>query len=259
MRHPSGTKPVRSGRRPLSRAIAHHRRTFRPSANQANAESLGRAIGRVTALPDQIFASTRHFLGPANAILRAQGRPVLALGRSRPAAGVSFLPFELREGVVDINALRQLGIDVIVHAVYDFSVTAPTLVHEVNVEGTARLLDAADKAGIGRFIEISTMSAFDGCSSVYGQAKLAIERFVADRRGLSLRPGLIWGPRPGGMVGTLYKLAGSVPVIPLVGSGNALQYLVRDADVAELIVRLAEYPQLPPVPYLTVCHEQPLQ
>jgi hypothetical protein len=33
---------------------------------------------------------------------------------------------------------------------------------------------------------------------------------------------------------------------------------VRDADVAELIVRLAEYPQLPAVPYLTVCHEQPL-
>jgi NADH dehydrogenase len=193
------------------------------------------------------------------AILRAQGRPVFALGRRRPAADIPFLPFDLREGVVDIDVLRQSGIDVIVHAAYDFSVTAPALVHKVNVEGTARLLDAADKAGIGRFIGISTMSAFDGCSSVYGQAKLAIERLVANRNGLSLRPGLIWGPRPGGMVGTLYKLAGSLPIIPLIGSGKALQYLVRDADVAELIVRLAEYPQLPPAPYLTICHERPLQ
>ena len=191
-------------------------------------------------------------------ILRGQGRPVLALGRHRPAVDVPFLPFDLREGTVDIDALRRTGIDVIVHAAYDFSVTAPALVHKINVEGTARLMDAADKAGIGRFIEISTMSAFDGCSSVYGQAKLAIERLVADRNGLSLRAGLIWGPRPGGMVGTLYKLAGSLPIIPLIGNGMALQYLVRDADVAELIVRLAEHPQLPPVPYLTVCHEQPL-
>jgi len=192
-------------------------------------------------------------------ILRGQGRPVLALGRHRPAVDVPFLPFDLREGTVDIDALRRTGIDVIVHAAYDFSVTAPALVHKINVEGTARLMDAADKAGIGRFIEISTMSAFDGCLSVYGQAKLAIERLVAARNGLSLRPGLIWGPRPGGMVGTLYKLAGSLPVIPLIGSGTSLQYLVRDADVAELIIRLAEYPQLPPVPYLTVCHERPLQ
>jgi nucleoside-diphosphate-sugar epimerase len=189
------------------------------------------------------------------AILRAQGRPVIALGRRRPAVDVPFLSFDLRDGVADIDALRQARIDVLVHAAYDFSVTAPALVHKVNVEGTARLLDAAGSAGIGRFIEISTMSAFDGCSSVYGQAKLAIERMVADRKGVSLRPGLIWGPRPGGMVGTLYKLTGTLPVVPLIGSGNALQYLVRDADVAGLIVRLGE----PEVPYLTACHEQPLQ
>src|SRR5258708_752021 len=98
-----------------------------------------------------------------------------------------------------------------------------------------------------------------GWSWLEGQAEVVIGGLVTERSGMSLRPGLIWGPRPGGMVGTLYKLAGSLPVIPLIGSGNALQYLVRDADVAELIVRLAESPQLPPVPHLTVCHEQPLQ
>jgi nucleoside-diphosphate-sugar epimerase len=193
------------------------------------------------------------------ALLHAQGRPVVALGRRRPAVDVPFLSYDLREGVADPNALREARIDALVHAAYDFSVTAPAQVHAVNVEGTARLLDAAANAGVGRFIEISTMSAFDGCASVYGQAKLAIERLVAERKGLSLRPGLIWGPRPGGMVGTLYKAAGSLPVVPLIGSGKALQYLVRDSDVAELVVRLAEQPQLPAVPYLTVCHEQPLQ
>lgn len=193
------------------------------------------------------------------AMLHAQGRPVVALGRRRPAVDVPFLAFDLREGVADPNALREARIDALVHAAYDFSVTAPALVREVNVDGTARLLDAARTAGIGRFIEISTMSAFDGCASVYGQAKLAIERLVAERKGLSLRPGLIWGPRPGGMVGTLFKVAGSLPVVPLIGSGRALQYLVRDADVAALVVRLADHPQLPAVSYLTVCHERPLQ
>lgn len=191
--------------------------------------------------------------------LRSQRRSVLALGRRRPAVDVPFLPFDLRDGTVDVDALRRAEIDVIIHAAYDLSVTEPALIHSINVEGTARLLDAAGKAGIGRFIGISTMSAFDGCVSLYGQAKLAIEGLVADRNGLSLRPGLIWGPRPGGMVGTLYKLASALPVIPLIGDGTSLQYLVRDADVAQLILRLTDSAQLPPVPHLTVCHENPLQ
>src|SRR5205823_7054286 len=109
------------------------------------------------------------------------------------------------------------SVDVLVHAAYDLSLTRRVDVWRVNVEGTRRLLDAAVGAGVTRIIVVSTMSAYDGTSQIYGQAKLAIEAATLAAGGAVLRPGLVYGDRPGGMVGALRRLA-RLPVVPLIGA-----------------------------------------
>ena len=70
------------------------------------------------------------------------------------------------------------GLDVLVHCAWDMRAVSPDDVRRVNIEGSKRLVDAADRAGIRRMIFISTMSAFAGCRSHYGQAKLETEEAV---------------------------------------------------------------------------------
>jgi len=129
------------------------------------------------------------------------------------------------------------SIDVLVHAAYDLTARRPDEVWRTNVDGSRRLLDAARRAGVGRIIVLSSMSAYDGTRQVYGRAKLAIETAALAAGGYVVRPGLVWGDRPGGMAGTLDRLCRH-RVVPLV-AGHAGQFLVCDVDLSEAVVALA--------------------
>src|SRR5438067_2450281 len=78
---------------------------------------------------------------------------------ANPAHPDHWIPFTLQAGV-DSDALR--GSDVLIHCAYDFRPTRWRDIEAVNVAGTAKLFEAARKAGVSRIILISTMSAFDG-------------------------------------------------------------------------------------------------
>jgi nucleoside-diphosphate-sugar epimerase len=116
----------------------------------------------------------------------------------------------------------------------------------VNVRGTEHLLEAARSAGVDRVIVLSSMSAFEGTTQLYGQAKLEIEALARVPGTCSVRPGLVYGPRAGGMAGTLRRLA-RLPVIPLVG-GHSYQFTVHENDFADAIAALARAPQIPSGP-----------
>jgi hypothetical protein len=58
-------------------------------------------------------------------------------------------------------------------------------------------------AGVRRLVFISTISAFDGCRSFYGKGKLEVERITHSLGGWVIRPGLLYGEKPGGMLGRL--------------------------------------------------------
>lgn len=61
-----------------------------------------------------------------------------------------------------------------------------------------------------------------------------------------VRPGLVYGQSPGGMVGALNRLlALPFPVLPMVGLGKHSMLLVHENDLGELIVKICSEQQVP--------------
>jgi nucleoside-diphosphate-sugar epimerase len=76
---------------------------------------------------------------------------------------------------------------------------------------------------------------------LYGRGKLIVEKEALRLGYAVVRPGLVYGDTPGGMMGALVKMiraAKSLPVVPMIGSGRQPQYPVHEEDLAELIYRL---------------------
>jgi nucleoside-diphosphate-sugar epimerase len=147
------------------------------------------------------------------------------------------------------------GIDLLVHAAYDFTVTRRADIWRVNVAGTEDLLAAAGRAGVRRVVVFSTMSAYPGTTQLYGQAKLAIEAATAAAGGVAVRPGLVYGDHPGGMAGALRKLT-RLPVVPLVAA-DAHQFPVHEDDLVEAVVALCRNETLPAGP-IGVAQPEPI-
>ena len=166
------------------------------------------------------------------AALAREGWTPLTLGRHGAQ-----VPYTLENGP-EAGALARRGARALVHVAYDFSERTWDRIHAVNVEGTRRLLQAARAEGVERIVYISSTAAFEGCRSMYGRAKLATEAIARSFGAFVVRPGLVCGREPGGMVGTLLKVLRRSPVVPLIGSGRTPIYTVHEDDLSALIVRL---------------------
>jgi nucleoside-diphosphate-sugar epimerase len=161
---------------------------------------------------------------------------------ARPRASQKCLGFtQARFELGDRPAPHVLqGADALVHAAYDFSLTSRSDVERVNVEGSRRLFAAARDAGIDRIVCISTLAAFPGARSRYGQAKLEIERAAIEAGAAVVRPGLVWGPEGAAMFGALQRLVAGLPVVPLFVPGGLELSLVHEDDLAALVARVLE-------------------
>lgn len=171
--------------------------------------------------------------------LAGRGWTVHRLARPRPGGAAETVPYTLAGGAPD-GFFERDDVDALVHCAYDFGLTKWADIHEVNVRGSIRLLEAAHAAGIKRIVYISTISAFDGCRSMYGKAKLEVERAALGLGASVVRPGLIHGDHPGAMVESLTRTVTKLPVVPLIGSGRQVQYLVHDQDLADLVAGLLD-------------------
>jgi nucleoside-diphosphate-sugar epimerase len=149
--------------------------------------------------------------------------------------------------------LRRREVSAVVHAAWDLRLVGPRDLERVNVQGSLRLLEAARAANVPRFVFISTISAFEEAESYYGQTKLAVEREVARQGGVVIRPGLVYGERPGGMFGALKVQAAKGAIIPLLGNGRYAQYLVHEDDLAAAVVAAVSAEKVPQKP-VTVAH-----
>jgi nucleoside-diphosphate-sugar epimerase len=135
-----------------------------------------------------------------------------------------------------------VGVDVLIHCAYDFGAWGWKEIHSVNVEGTGRLFESASSSGVKRFVLISSISAFEGCRSLYGRGKLEAEVIAAAYGAVIIRPGLVFGPNPGGMMQALDRLAAFPFAVPMVGSGDAIQYVAHESDLVRLISAVIEHP-----------------
>lgn len=110
--------------------------------------------------------------------LRGEGRPVRCLVRRRPVADADeCVPGDLGDGATLDAAVR--GAEVVLHLAAVTHARRPRDYVETNVLGTKRLLDAAARHGVRRFVYVSTRAVSE-TGGAYSRSKLHAERAVAE-------------------------------------------------------------------------------
>ncbi len=123
-----------------------------------------------------------------------------------------------------------------VHCAYDFKPSLWAEIDQANILGSRFCFEAAMQAGVKRRVFVSSMSAYEGCCSMYGRAKLAVEQEFLPRGVLCVRPGLLWSDESKGMFGKLARAAGTLPILPLVDGGEQKLALSQAEDLAAGVV-----------------------
>jgi nucleoside-diphosphate-sugar epimerase len=198
------------------------------SASTAASEAPGRPLCAVTGAGGYLGSCVKAWF-------EQHGWAVLALTR-RPEPGTRAAAFRLG---ADVNAQALKGVKALVHCAYDFQPRTWAEIRAVNVAGSDALFRAAHAAGVEQVVCISSLSAYAGCRSLYGRAKLEIERAALAGGALVLRPGLIHGEQPRAMFGRLVRQVEKASVLPLFGGGRQVQHLVHQADLCAFIHRYA--------------------
>jgi nucleoside-diphosphate-sugar epimerase len=123
-----------------------------------------------------------------------------------------------------------LDLDALVHLAHDRSFSV-----KENVDA-ARVLCGSFK---GRKIFLSSFSAHSKSISKYGQSKYAIESIFNTSNGSSLRAGVVYGGKAGGIFAQIEFLIKKLPLIPLPYRGSSLLFTTHIDDlVSEIIVNL---------------------
>lgn len=182
--------------------------------------------------------------------LRSKGWEILELTR-RPDSNSRSVQFLLG---ADVPPPALAEADALVHCAYDFAAVSWNDISARNVAGTQKLLQAARAAGVRKIVVISSISAYPGCRSLYGRAKLEIENLALAQGGLVVRPGLVYGDHPGGMFGKLTGLVRRSFVIPMIGGGARMR-LVHHEDLSGFIASCVRGETETAPAVLTAAHE----
>jgi NADH dehydrogenase len=167
------------------------------------------------------------------------GRPVRALVRDQRRLGdqrvrVQIALGDLADPPSFRNALR--GVDTVVHLAASIRDQPRASIEELNALATLRLVRAAERAGVRRFVFFSAMNASHHSRTRFFRAKaLAGEAVEASSLStLIFRPSLIY--TPGDPWLTLLDRMSRLPAMPVSGSGRALYQPVWAEDVAEAVL-----------------------
>lgn len=212
-----------------------------------------RTVKLVTGATGGLGLSLVAALAAANCAVRATGRRA---GDPRlHSDGVTFVPADL----IERDAPERLcdGTDAVFHAAaLSASWGRLSSFQEINVSATERLLEAAQKAGVKRFIYVSSPSIYaaardrlglteddapaDPPLNAYARTKLEAERLVlaAGRPGfatVSVRPRAIVGPDDRVLAPRLIELA-SRGRAPMLRGGRAMIELTDVLDVVDALI-----------------------
>lgn len=193
-------------------------------------------------MPRRILVTGANgFLG-SRIVLRALQEAHQVRGLVRHKSDLSLLPSEgveiLCGDITDLEALKQAveGMDALIHVAGVTPEKSPdwNLSRRVNVGGTENVIEACRTLGVGRLVQISSMSAFPENPSAYGKTKWEADEKLraSDLDFTILRPSIIYGPGDRGVYAKMVKELGKLPVVPVIGNGKGPMRPVHVDDVA---------------------------
>ena len=173
-------------------------------------------------------------------------RPVRAMVRNTDKAKIRLKEvadkIEIVEGdVTKRDSLPSLMKDVtaVIHYVAIAMEKGGQTYEEVNYQGTVNVLDAAEAAGVKRFINMSQNGAKSDLPYRFLASKGRAQEYVADSnlQWTGLRPSAIFGPQDE-FFNTFARLLKITPVVfPLIGGGTSEFQPVSVYDVIEAAIR----------------------
>lgn len=145
--------------------------------------------------------------------------------------------------VAEAGSLHQAadGCDAVLHLVAIVEEKPPKATFQrVNIDGTRNLVAEAARAGVRRFVYVSSLGADRG-ESHYHRSKLAGEEIVRGYAGdwLVVRPGSVYGPGDE-QISLLLRLVRTLPAVPTIGDGEQRFQPVWHQDLAEALVQAVE-------------------
>ncbi len=167
----------------------------------------------------------------------AAGHSVAALTRrpQPPRDGVEWIAGSLD----DRTALDRLvdGADAVIHVAGVVNALDAAGFEAGNVLGTGAVLSAAEKAGIARFVHVSSLAAREPQLSQYGASKARSEALVAAAplSTVIVRPPAIYGPGDREMLDMFRMAKRGVVLLPPAGRLS----LLHAADLSRLLIALA--------------------
>lgn len=135
--------------------------------------------------------------------------------------------------------------DVVLHMVGIVDENDDATFEGVNVQGTANMIAEAERAGVGRFIFVSSLGAPTG-ESAYHRSKRDAEALVRRFHGAwtICRPGNVYGPGDGQISLLLRMVRSPSPIVPRIGDGDQPIQPVWWEDVANALATVVERPDL---------------
>ena len=162
-----------------------------------------------------------------------------APGGPRSGAGVESHDGDVTDPASLDGAAR--GCEVVLHLVGIVGEHPPELTYEkVNVEGTRHMVDEAARAGVRRFIYISSLGADHG-TSPYHQSKFAGEHEAQRFPGAwtIVRLANVYGPGDA-VISLLLRMLRALPVLPMLGGGHIEFQPIWTDDCGEVLARACE-------------------
>ncbi len=166
-----------------------------------------------------------------------------AADAASPAPGWTLVTGDLGDPSAYRSHLAQS--ETVIHLAATTGKARPATYFAVNVEGTRVLLDECRRAGVSRFVFVSSIAAGfpEQRHYPYAQSKLQAEELV-QQSGLGyviVRPTMILGP--GSPVGTALAKLAQAPMVPVFGDGRVWVQPIHVEDLVAVLLLAARDPR----------------
>jgi len=132
------------------------------------------------------------------------------------------------------------GCDAVLHLTGIVHEHGASTFDRVNVEGTRHVVREAERAGVRKFVFVSSLGADKG-TSPYHTSKRAAEAIVRQFHGAwtVVRVANVYGPGDE-QISLLLRMVRSLPILPVLGGGDQQFQPIWHDDVAEVLARSIE-------------------